>query len=176
MDIKKIVRRAARHYGLYEMPNGDFESTRCTYPRADVLKACSVENERDRDNRMLELKQKGRRKSDAQGMVDLSMDAKVLMTSWFGYGEKTSVVIGGKGAQSVLSDRAKAAMKELVDRGYVVAREFNSFGRVEYVGTEKCFRLSFREVEKHGYWSPTKSNHDDARPFKRNSHSQKFEA
>lgn len=91
---------------------------------------------------------------------ELSMDARVLLTSWFGWGPKTSVKVGGEGAQSVMTARAHAAMKELVDGGYVTASEFNRFGRMEYVGTEKCtgLKLSMAQMSKHGRWSPTEPN------------------
>lgn len=87
----------------------------------------------------------------------VSMDARVLASSWFGFGPKTSVKVGGEGSKSVMTARAEAAMKELVDGGYVVASVFNQFGRMEYVGTEKCegLKLSNSQMEKHGRWSPT---------------------
>ncbi|QCM10296.1 hypothetical protein CFBP6625_08015 [Agrobacterium tumefaciens] len=95
-------------------------------------------------------------------MTDLSMDARVLVTSFFANGAKNSLKIGGVGAQSVFSDRAESAIKELVRGGFVTASEFNSFGRMEYVGTDKCLdaRLSFEEMAEHGRWSATKPNPD----------------
>lgn len=93
-------------------------------------------------------------------MAGLSMDARVLITTFFANGTKNSLRIGGEGAQSVLSDRAAVAMEELVIGGYVTASEFNRFGRMEYVGTDKCHaeRLSFSQIEEHGRWSATKPN------------------
>jgi hypothetical protein len=93
-------------------------------------------------------------------MDDLSMDALVLLSSWFGFGPKTSVKVGGEGAQSVLTSRAKTAIDELVAAGYVTANEFNRFGRMEYVGTSKCEgkKLSSAKMEKFGRWSPTEPN------------------
>lgn len=93
---------------------------------------------------------------------ELSMDARVLLSVYFAIGEKTTLRVGGKGAQSVLSDRADKAMHELVEGGYVTAKLYNSFGRMEYVGTEKCVgqRLSFKDMEEHGRWSATKPNPD----------------
>lgn len=90
----------------------------------------------------------------------LSMDARVIITTFFANGTKNSLRIGGEGAQSVLSDRAEVAMEELVSGGYVKASEFNRFGRMEYVGTDKCpgARLSFAEIEEHGRWGATKPN------------------
>ncbi|UXS01655.1 hypothetical protein [Agrobacterium tumefaciens] len=95
-------------------------------------------------------------------MTDISMDARVLVTCFFANGEKNSLKIGGVGAQSVFSDRAESAIKELVLGGFVTASEFNSFGRMEYVGTDKCLdaRLSFEEMAEHGRWSATKPNPD----------------
>jgi hypothetical protein len=92
--------------------------------------------------------------------MSVSMDARVLASSWFGFGQKTSVKIGGEGAQSVMTARAAAAMKELVDGRYVIAKPFNQFGRMEYIGTEKCalLKLSMKDMEKHGRWSPTEPN------------------
>lgn len=91
---------------------------------------------------------------------EVSMDAKVLASSWFGFGPKTSVKVGGEGAQSVMTERAQAAMKELVDGGYVIAKPFNQFGRMEYLGTERCaaLKLSMAKMEKYGRWSPTEPN------------------
>lgn len=93
-------------------------------------------------------------------MAGLSMDARVLITTFFFNGDRSTLRIGGEGAQSVLSDRAAVAMEELVIGGYVTASEFNRFGRMEYVGTGKCqgVRLSFAEIEEHGRWSATKPN------------------
>lgn len=90
----------------------------------------------------------------------LSMDARVLISSWFGFGPKTSVRVGGDGAQSVLTSRAKVAIDELVAGGYVTAKEFNRFGRMEYVGTEKCQgqKLSMTKMEQYGRWSATEPN------------------
>ncbi|MCB5201669.1 hypothetical protein LH464_04150 [Neorhizobium sp. T786] len=91
---------------------------------------------------------------------ELSMDARVLITAWFGYGSKTSMKVGGDGAQSVMTARATGAMKELVDGGYVIASEFNRFGRMLYTGTEKCdgLRLSMAKMKKFGRWSLTEPN------------------
>lgn len=88
---------------------------------------------------------------------ELSMDARFLFTAWFGFGSRTSVKVGGEGAQSVMTARATAAMKELVDGGYVTASVFNRFGRMEYVGTEKCtgLKLSLAKMQEFGGWSPT---------------------
>lgn len=106
------------------------------------------------------------REKPAVNDAELSMDARVLVSTWFAWGEKTSVKIGGKGAQSVLSDRAEAAMRELVEKGYVEAMLFNNYGRMEYVGTEKCrdSRLSAAKMTKYGRWSATKPNPEIAKP------------
>lgn len=90
----------------------------------------------------------------------LSMDAQVLVTAWFAWGDKTSVKIGGVGSQSILSDRARIAMDELVAKGFVTAHQFNRYGRMEYIGTDKCpgMKLSQAQMEKHGKWSPTMPN------------------
>lgn len=91
---------------------------------------------------------------------ELSMDARVLVSTFFGFGPKTSLKIGGKGAKSVLSERAEVAMQELVAAGYVTAAEFNQYGRMEYVGTDKCqgAKLSMAAIEEHGRWSATMPN------------------
>jgi len=91
---------------------------------------------------------------------ELSMDARVLVSCFFGFGPKTSLKIGGKGAKSVLSDRAAVAMKELIAGGYVTASEFNQYGKMEYVGTDKCqaAKLSMAAMEEHGRWSATMPN------------------
>lgn len=91
---------------------------------------------------------------------DISMDARVLITGWFAWGDKTSVKIGGEGAQSVLSDRAEPAMQELISKGLVTAHKFNNYGRMQYVGTPECaaLKLSQKDMEKHGRWSATKPN------------------
>lgn len=95
-------------------------------------------------------------------MDDLTLDARVLLTTFFPYGTKSSLKIGGVGAQSVFSNRAEVAIDELVKGGYVTASLFNSFGRMQYVGTDKCLgvRLSLEEIEQHGRWSATKPNPD----------------
>lgn len=91
---------------------------------------------------------------------ELSMDARVLLTAWFGFGSKTSVKVGGEGAKSVMTQRAETAMSELIDAGYVTAKRFNQFGRMEYTGTDKCngAKLSMANMNKHGRWSPTQPN------------------
>ncbi|SFB52532.1 hypothetical protein SAMN03159496_04660 [Rhizobium sp. NFR07] len=93
-------------------------------------------------------------------MIKLSIDARALMTTFFAHGEKSSLKIGGEGAQSVLSDRASSAMDELVEGGFVTASLFNSSGRMEYIGTSKCsgMKLTLHEMERHGRWSATKPN------------------
>ncbi len=94
--------------------------------------------------------------------VELSDDARVVASAWFGWGPKTSVKVGGEGAQSVLSARGKAAVDELVAGGYVTASEFNHFGRMEYVGTAKILepgvKLSPARMGELGGWSPTEPN------------------
>jgi hypothetical protein len=90
----------------------------------------------------------------------LSIDAQVLLSAWFSFGPKTTVRVGGEGAKSVLTNRGKVAIDELISGGYVTANEFNHFGRMEYVGSEKCVgrRLSMAKMEKYGRWSPTEPN------------------
>lgn len=95
-------------------------------------------------------------------MSELSMDARAVISTWFRYGDKTEVTIGGTHAQSVLSDRADAAIKELVAGGYVTAKPFNHTGRMTYTGTDKCHNkklwLSMTDMEAHANWSMTKPN------------------
>lgn len=74
-------------------------------------------------------------------MTDISMDARVLVTCFFANGEKNSLKIGGVGAQSVFSDRAESAIKELVLGGFVTASEFNSFGRMGMWGPTNAWML-----------------------------------
>lgn len=92
--------------------------------------------------------------------AELSMDARVLIHAWFSYGDKCKVEVGGVGAQSVLSERGQAAINELVAAGFIVAEEFNRFGRMRYVGTELCRgqRLSLEEIDLYGAWSATVPN------------------
>ena len=94
-------------------------------------------------------------------MSTLSMDARIVAKTYFGFGEKTTVRIGGEGAQSIMSERGSAAMQELINGGYVSATEFNRYGRMEYRGTEKLNglpRLSMKDIEAHGKWSFTMPN------------------
>jgi len=93
-------------------------------------------------------------------MTNLSTDARCLVTSWFLHGKKSTVLIGGEGAKSILSDRGAAAIDELVSGGYVEAKRYNQFGRMEYRGTDKCrdARLSIDEMERLGAWCPTQPN------------------
>lgn len=93
---------------------------------------------------------------------ELSNDARVLIMAWFWHGVKTRVNIGGKDAENVLSDRAEAAMRELIDKGYVTAEKFNERGRMTYIGTAKAndssVRLSLKDLDKYGAWSATMPN------------------
>lgn len=93
---------------------------------------------------------------------ELSNDARALIAAWFPYGPKASVKIGGEGCKSILSERGAAAIEELVAKGFVVAEQFNRFGRMLYTGTEKCLgvRVSFEEIEAIGGFSPTMPNPD----------------
>lgn len=95
-------------------------------------------------------------------MTEISMDARVLITAFFGYGGKTSLKIGGVGCQSILSDRASAAMDELVSAGLVTAEKYNDYGRMLYTGTDACrdLKLSMSKMEKFGGWSATIPNPD----------------
>jgi len=91
--------------------------------------------------------------------VKLSTDARVLMSSWFRAGHKTKVEVGGAKAKSRLTERAKAALTELEERGYITSRAVNDDGRMEFQGTDKrCVPLSLDEMEIHGAWSPTEPN------------------
>lgn len=63
MDTASIVARAFRDYGLSERSDADFESSRRIYRRADVLQACSIEEESARDQAMIALKAKARLKA-----------------------------------------------------------------------------------------------------------------
>jgi hypothetical protein len=90
---------------------------------------------------------------------DLSMDARVLMTAWFLNGEKCTVEVGGRYAQSRLTARAQKAIDELVERGFVTAEPFNDTGRMKYTGTGKRWpRLTIKLMEQHGHWSQTEPN------------------
>ena len=93
-------------------------------------------------------------------MTNLSDDARVLISAWFAWGEKTKVTVGGRHAQSILTPRAEAAIEELVAGGYVVAEPFNDTGRMTYIGTDKCSdgKLSFSQMEKLGGWPATMPN------------------
>lgn len=90
----------------------------------------------------------------------LSDDARVLVKAWFSYGEKTTVTVGGEGARSVLSERGRRAVDELVAGGYVTATEFNKYGRMQYQGTDKCrsVKITLKEMDALGKWSPTMPN------------------
>lgn len=91
---------------------------------------------------------------------ELSWDARCLLSTWFSYGDKTKVTVGGAFAVSVLSERGAAAITELVAKGYATAEVFNHTGRMTYTGTDKCRggRLAMADMELHGNWSPTMPN------------------
>jgi len=89
----------------------------------------------------------------------LSMDARVLMSSWFRTGHKTKVEVGGTKAKSRLADRAKAALTELEGHGFITSRQVRDDGRMEFQGTDiRCTPLSIEEMERHGAWSPIEPN------------------
>lgn len=92
-------------------------------------------------------------------VTDLSIDARVLLTSWFLNGHKTQVEVGGATAKSILTERAKAALNELEKHGYITARQVRDDGRMLFQGTEKRDRrMSMADMERHGAWSPTEPN------------------
>lgn len=93
--------------------------------------------------------------------MTLSDDARALFTAWFRWGEKTSVKIGGKHANSVLSVRGQAAIDELVAAGCVSVQPFDTTGRMLYTSTEKAREvrpMTLREMNARGDWSPTMAN------------------
>ncbi|WP_156421386.1 hypothetical protein [Aureimonas sp. AU40] len=94
-------------------------------------------------------------------MIDeLSMDARIVLKSWFGWGPKTTVTVGGQDAQSVLTDRGKAAVDELIAAGFITAEPvLHHPGRMSYRGTSKTQpRLTEAEMREHGKWSATGPN------------------
>lgn len=92
-------------------------------------------------------------------MTELSMDARVLLTSWFLNGHRTKVEVGGDKAKSRLTERAKTALAELEQQGFITARQVRADGRMLYQGTDKREgRLSLADMERHGAWSPTEPN------------------
>ncbi len=91
-------------------------------------------------------------------MTEISLDARCLLTTYFSQGVKSTVHIGGHGSINKFTDRAKAALNELMGAELVTVKLFNTFGRLEYRGTEKVssdLKLSFGEMEIHGRWQPT---------------------
>lgn len=93
-------------------------------------------------------------------MTELSNDAKVILKSYFLMGENTTLRVGGEGAQSRLTQRALAAMNELIVGGYVTAKPFNDVGRMEYQGTEKAkeVKVSLKFMLEFAKWSATEPN------------------
>lgn len=88
----------------------------------------------------------------------LSNDARCLVTTYFAWGVKSTLRIGGKGAENDWSVRGRAAIDELVAEGYVTAEVYNHYGRMQYVGTDKIVynvKLSFDEMDLYGKWSAT---------------------
>lgn len=91
-------------------------------------------------------------------MSKLSFDARVIAQSVFGFGDKSTLRVGGIGAQHILTERSEAAINELVEAGYLEARTYNDYGRMEYQGTDRLSeipKLSFEEMEEHGRFSLT---------------------
>ena len=98
---------------------------------------------------------------------NLSDDARVISTSLFRFGAKASIKVGGQGAKSKLTERAKNALAELIKEGYVTANPFNEVGRMEYQGTDKLAEalenksikyMSQKDMETKGKWSLTQPN------------------
>lgn len=90
--------------------------------------------------------------------MGLSIDAKVVGTSFFPR-EGQSLVIGGDGANSILSDRANDAINELITAGYVSAEPYNNVGKIRYKARKDFdFLLTFEEMDIHGRWSATVTN------------------
>lgn len=101
-------------------------------------------------------------------MRELSIDARVIAQSVFGFGEKSTLRVGGTRSENVLTDRSLTAINELIEHGFVQPRPFNDYGRIEYQGTAKLSqipKLSFAEMETHGQFSLTRptggSNHGE---------------
>lgn len=92
-------------------------------------------------------------------MGKLSFDARVIAQSVFGFGDKSTLRIGGIGAKHILTERSEAAINELVDAGYLEARRYNDYGRMEYQGVDRLSeipKLSFEEMDKYGQFSLTR--------------------
>lgn len=105
---------------------------------------------------------------------ELSMDARALLTGWFGFGRKTSVEVGGFGARRALTPRSEAAMQELIDAGYVTAARISPSGRMKYAGTGKQGqRLSLDEMQTLGKWNPTEPGPSPLGP-RRNDQQEKM--
>lgn len=88
----------------------------------------------------------------------LTTDARCMLTTYFAWGAKSTLRIGGKGAEHKFTDRADKAIHELVECGYVTSKLYNGFGRMEYVGTDKItadVKLTFDQMEEFGRWSAT---------------------
>ena len=93
--------------------------------------------------------------------TEISIDARCLLTAWFLNGHRTIVEVGGSRAKSRLTERAKAAVNELTQAGYITAEQITPDGRMMFQGTEKRGkRLSIAEMEEYGAWSPTEPNPD----------------
>jgi len=91
----------------------------------------------------------------------LTDDARALLTSWFLNGHHTSVEVGGTSAKSRLTERARTALAELEAAGFITSKRVNDDGRMCFQGTDKPGeRLSFKDMEALGKWSPTEPNPD----------------
>lgn len=90
--------------------------------------------------------------------MTLSNDAKITLKGYFSWGLKSSLIIGGTGAQSVLSERGEAAIAELIKHGYLTAEPYNAFGKMKYVGTPKVqdVKVTMKFMDEHGKWSLTR--------------------
>ena len=71
----------------------------------------------------------------------LSNAALVMCFTYFRYPNQ-SLKIGGVGAQSMFTDIATQAMMELVEKHFIVGNLFNSYGRIEYLATDRSMEIS----------------------------------
>jgi hypothetical protein len=93
--------------------------------------------------------------------IDLSMDARVLITGFFTNGPRSSLVVGGRYAEARLTARAANALNELIANGCVKAEPYNLTGRMTYTGTDligQVAPLLLKRMEQYGAWSPTEPN------------------
>lgn len=90
----------------------------------------------------------------------LSDDARVVIAAYFAWGEGTKFIIGGAFAQSVLSERGRAAMAELLRHGYITVTDRSPAGRVTYQANKLCngMKMSTGEMNRLGKWRATEKN------------------